>query len=86
MELEGIELEEIQVFQGRGIGNRLMQNIISFTRGNYSFLAVSVFKDNEPALNLYHKHGFIICHKKHDAYLMCLLFSKKALSCASSCL
>ena len=71
-------------FWGRGIGSRLMEMMIDFSRrSGISVVSLEVRADNERAVALYRKFGFetIGIYKKffkindeyHDAYLMQLL-------------
>lgn len=59
-------------FRGRGIGTRLMEEMIQFLREDgYAQASLSVAKDNY-ALNMYQKTGFQILEEKEDDYLMLL--------------
>jgi L-phenylalanine/L-methionine N-acetyltransferase len=58
-------------FQGRGIGNALMEALVGLADNwlNVSRLELTVFTDNERAIALYRKHGFEI-EGTHKAYAL----------------
>jgi len=57
-------------FRNRGIGKKLLQELINDYRKNgYSKLSLSVHKDN-PSLRLYLRTGFKICAEKEDSLVM----------------
>ena len=48
-------------YQGKGIGKELMEYLIDFAKKkNKKGIVLTVYKDNERALNLYKKYGFEI--------------------------
>jgi len=68
-------------FQRRGVGNKILQNVITFTRERYSCLTLTTYKTEEyrPAVNLYLKNGFKIYSSRVGVqYYMCLPFGKRA--------
>jgi len=56
----GIGLHD--AFQGRGIGTRLMQELLSVADNwlNLSRIELTVYADNAPAIALYQRHGFAL--------------------------
>jgi putative acetyltransferase len=58
-------------FQGRGIGNALMQSLTGIADDwlNVFRLELTVFTDNERAIALYRKHGFEV-EGTHKAYAL----------------
>ena len=47
-------------YQGKGYGDVLLSNIIKISKdNNVDLLVLSVLSENEKAVNLYKKHGFI---------------------------
>jgi RimJ/RimL family protein N-acetyltransferase len=56
-----IALSVLKAYWGRGIGTRMMQELIAFARGTgkLEVLHLGVRDDNAPALALYEKAGFI---------------------------
>lgn len=66
-------------FRRRGIGNEMMQNIITFTKERYCCLTLSTRKPEKymPAVNLYLKKGFKIFCAPGIHYYMGLPFNKR---------
>ncbi len=61
-------------FQGKGIGKTLMEHLINTAKNkNKKGLILTVYKDNEKALNLYKRYGFEI---ERIIYSMKLKFKK----------
>lgn len=56
-------------FRKRGVGNKLMNAIDDYCKLNKSnLITLEVRQSNEPAINLYKKHGFEIIGKRKDFY------------------
>lgn len=64
-------------FQRKGVGYEIAQEIINFARNKYSFLMLTVSKENTPAVNLYHKSGFRIIYRLDDIYWMFFPLNKR---------
>jgi len=66
-------------FRRRGLGNKMMQNIIAFTKENYSCLTLSTYKSEryKPAINLYLKNEFKIFCEPCNQYFMGLPFNRR---------
>ena len=58
-----------QEFQGRGVGTALLSALIDLADNWYNLrrLELEVYIDNEPAVRLYKRHGFVI-EGTHRAY------------------
>ena len=57
-------------FQGAGLGTRLMEEALTWARAEPSlhWIDLGVFADNQPALRLYAKRGFVECGRVEDAF------------------
>ena len=56
-------------YQGLGIGSILMEHALDFAKNaGYEVMELGVFSDNEPALALYKKMGFIEWGRMPDAF------------------
>lgn len=58
-------------YRGVGIGDALMEISIDHARNfleNVSIITLTAFADNEPAVNLYKKHGFVETGRLEKAY------------------
>ena len=67
-------------FQRRGVGNKILQNIITFTKERHRCLTLTTYKSEEysPAVNLYLKNGFKIYSSRVGVqYYMCLPFGRR---------
>jgi len=64
-------------FQGRGLGNELVQSIIRLAKESYDFLCLTVMKENHRALSLFRKNGFEICYNGGKEYWMGLRFNRR---------
>lgn len=67
-------------FRIRGVGNEILQNIITFTKERYRCLTLTTYKSEEyrPAVNLYLKNGFkIYSSRVGNQYYMCFPFGKR---------
>lgn len=67
-------------FRRRGVGNKMLQNVITFTKERYRCLTLTTYKSEEynPAVNLYLKNGFrIYSSRVGDQYYMCLPFCRR---------
>lgn len=52
-------LRVMDMFQGKGIGTRLLQQAESIvSKAGYSWTSIAAAKDNPPARRLYQKHGY----------------------------
>lgn len=49
-------------YQGMGVGSKLLSSMIDFAENwlNVSRIELTVYTDNQPAIALYEKHGFVI--------------------------
>jgi putative acetyltransferase len=58
-----------QAFQGRGVGTALLAALIDLADNWYNLrrMELEVFTDNEPAVRLYQRFGFVI-EGTHRAY------------------
>lgn len=66
---DGVLLDEIYVdkdFRGMGIGTRIIKDIISSNKIVY----LRVYKNNDNAVSLYKKLGFIVVQETRDRYYM----------------
>jgi len=69
---DGIELIQIQIdplYQGRGIGKKIFEQIINEANSEKRSITLQVLKVNK-AQRLYVKLGFKIMEESHDSYLM----------------
>lgn len=65
-------------FRGRGVGRSLLRRLLAVADGERAPVFLDVRTDNEPALGLYHAHGFEVAGLRRryykpsnaDAYLM----------------
>ena len=67
-------------FQRRGVGNAILQEIITYTKESYSCLTLSTDKlvKDSPAVKLFLKNGFKIYSSRIGSqYYMCLPFCKR---------
>jgi len=72
-------------YRGQGIADALLDVFIRFGREHLAFLTLEVRPSNEPAIQLYYKHGFAQVgrrrdyyqHPKEDAIIMTLEFGEK---------
>lgn len=67
-------------FRGKGVGNAILQKIITFTKERYSCLTLTTDKSEEysPAVNLFLTNGFRIYSSRIGTqYYMCLPFCKR---------
>ncbi len=56
-------------FQGQGIGDKLLSEVIQFVNSNNGKLIfLEVLHENEAAIRLYEKHGFHAVGKRKDYY------------------
>jgi len=70
---EQIYLGDIQLkpeFQNRGIGTRLIRDVISQAASEKLPLRLRVLKGN-PAINLYRKLGFIVVEENETSHILC---------------
>lgn len=73
-------------YRGNGIADDLMDVFIRYGREHLAFLTLEVRPSNEPAIQLYYKHGFAQVgrrkdyyqHPKEDAIIMTLEFNNGA--------
>lgn len=64
----------IKKFQNKGIAIRLLEECIHYAKSqNYKMLRLRVFRQNLPAIELYHKKNFFISEKKKTTYYMDLI-------------
>ncbi|WP_426791657.1 GNAT family N-acetyltransferase [Sphingobacterium sp. WOUb80] len=69
---DSIELIQIQIdplYQGRGIGKKIFEQIINEANSEKRSITLQVLKVNK-AQRLYVKLGFKIMEESHDSYLM----------------
>ena len=59
-------------FQRKRIGDKLMSQLLEIARGKYSFLLLTVAKENKPAISLFQKYGFATCAGSGGTYFMLL--------------
>jgi GNAT superfamily N-acetyltransferase len=66
-------------YQKRGLGNEIMQKLISFVKRRYSFLTLTTHRAKEyaPAVSLYRKNNFKVFKCPDNRYFMCLPFNLK---------
>lgn len=57
-------------FQSRGVGKRLMRRLHNIIKGRYSFMVLSVVKENKQAVNLFKKFGYRIFGETKGFYYM----------------
>ena len=57
-------------FQGKHIGSSLIERLDEVVRKKYSYLVLTVSKNDEHALYLYKKFGYKILGEIHEAYYM----------------
>jgi ribosomal protein S18 acetylase RimI-like enzyme len=55
---------------GKGIASALVNHIIDYTKPNHKQLHLTVTTNNNPAISLYKKHGFVIYGTEPDALLI----------------
>jgi len=63
-------------YRGKGIGTKLMQEMINHLKGKYDKISLSVQKDNY-ATKMYKKVGFEILKEKDEEYLMICNLNKQ---------
>lgn len=57
-------------YQGRGLGNRLMDEAMSFCRRvGFKRVYLTTFSGLKAARHLYEKHGFRLCHEENGEHL-----------------
>ncbi len=88
-ETQAVDLINLAIhpkFQGQGYGNRLLQRaLVDLQRFRVQVVQLHVKVTNEPAIQLYKKHGFKIVEtveeyyddSKESAYTMILMLTKK---------
>lgn len=66
-------------YQKGGLGNEIMQKLISFAKRRYSFLTLTTLKSKEyaPAVSLYRKNNFKCVNYTSNRYFMYLPFTLK---------
>lgn len=66
-------------YQKRGLGNEIMQKLISFAKRKYCFLTLTTHRSKEyaPAVSLYRKNNFKCFNCSSNRYFMCLPFTLK---------
>lgn len=66
-------------YQKRGLGNEIMQKLISFAKRRYCFLTLTTHRSKEyaPAVSLYRQNNFKCFNYPGDRYFMCLPFTLK---------
>lgn len=66
-------------FQGKGFGEEIMTNVLSFVRKNYNFLMLSVGKGENriAARHLYRKHGFKPFYEEENRYWVYISFNRR---------
>ncbi len=58
-------------FQGRGLSKQIVSNTIAYAKGRgYSFLLLTVDRENTPALTLYLKTGAKVVYEADNVYRM----------------
>jgi ribosomal protein S18 acetylase RimI-like enzyme len=57
-------------FQGRGLGKILMSRLHKLAKDKYSFLILSVMKENNQAIRLFKKCGYQKLHKNKEIYFL----------------
>ena len=57
--LEIANFNVLETYQNKGIGNRLLEDLINRYRNNKTNITLEVRSDNEKAIYLYEKYGFI---------------------------
>lgn len=61
----------IKIFKGKGIASTLIRQCVGYAKKNkFNEVLLEVFRDNEPAINLYRKFNFIQIGKKNDLIVM----------------
>lgn len=61
-------------YQGKGIGTKLLNAIITFaTQNGYHTVRLDVINKNARAKKLYEQKGFLACHEEHFPYLKWLI-------------
>lgn len=63
------EINLLKEYQGKGIGTKILQDVIHINKNNNIRTILQVFKDN-PAINLYKKLGFVIYDETETHYRM----------------
>lgn len=64
----------VKEYIGKGIANKLLDMCIDYARKNdFKEIKLEVKKNNEPAINLYRKNGFIDYDRKDEAVFMKLV-------------
>ncbi len=57
-------------YQGRGLGNRLMEEAMAFCRRvGFRRVYLTTFAGLDAARHLYEKHGFRLCHEEDGSHL-----------------
>lgn len=64
-------------YQGRSIGNILMEKINNIAKDNYSYLMLKVMKSNKIAIRLYQKNGYKFLCEAGDSYFMSLALKRQ---------
>lgn len=71
-EADGLEIERIYIapeFQGRGLGGKLLQQILDLARSEErSYVWLGVWEHNPRAIRFYERHGFVT-FGKHPYYI-----------------
>lgn len=55
-------------YRGQGIADDLLGVFVRFGRENLAFLSLEVRPTNEPAIQLYYKHGFVQVGRRQNYY------------------
>lgn len=66
-------------YQGKNVGNKLMQKEIEFARYAYNFIILKTFENGkyDAAIHLYKKYGFRVFLKRKSKIWMCNSFNSK---------
>lgn len=68
-EAELLNIAVTGTFRGRGIGQKLLTKMLSeASRRGVQRMLLEVRKSNEPAINLYHKNGFVELGERKNYY------------------
>lgn len=68
--LQFLHIATAEDMRGRGLGRALLQEVLAFGRRQGASIYLSVHTENQPAVELYRRHGFGIVAREPGRYWM----------------